>query len=235
MEHIIENYFLSFLISISSFYCLFLKYIKFNKCVISKYVVLVWNIFLSIFSITGSIVTNYNLYQLKNESLNIVICDHKNEWFSSTTNMGIAIILFTMSKPLELIDTILLKLRSRKITFLHAYHHLSVMWYTWHAFLVRSSPGIIFAVMNYNVHAIMYSYYAITQFTEIPKKWSFLITCIQILQMMLGMIVSIYALMSQECDNSSWNTYFALLMYTSYFYLFVSFFINIKVKKYKKI
>ena len=57
---------------------------------------------------------------------------------------------------------------------LFRYHHLTVMCYGFYTFSVFPSTGRWFMVMNYCVHSIMYSYYALRamrfQIThDIPK------------------------------------------------------------------
>ena len=44
---------------------------------------------------------------------------------------------------------------------LFRYHHLTVMCYGFYTFSVFPSTGRWFMVMNYYVHSIMYSYYAL--------------------------------------------------------------------------
>lgn len=40
-------------------------------------------------------------------------------------------------------------LRKRSLSFLHWYHHATVLLYTWDAFVVEQPPGIYFCAMNY--------------------------------------------------------------------------------------
>ncbi len=68
--------------------------------------------------------------------------------------------MFLWSKAVELIDTAFLVLRKRPIIFLHWYHHVTVMMYTWHACKEHAASGRWFISMNYTVHALMYTYYA---------------------------------------------------------------------------
>ena len=40
------------------------------------------------------------------------------------------------------------------------YHHVTVLWFAWYSYVEFTATCRWFMVMNYSVHAIMYSYYA---------------------------------------------------------------------------
>ena len=94
--------------------------------------------------------------------------------------------LFIFSKYLELIDTVFLVLRKRKVRFLHWYHHFSVLLYCWHAYTWEMPTGLYFAAMNYTVHAVMYFYYFLSGVLTKPPDWALLVTVMQLLQMVGG-------------------------------------------------
>ena len=48
---------------------------------------------------------------------------------------------FAMSKLIEYGDTVFLVLRKRPISFLHWYHHTTVLAYTWHGTKDATIPG----------------------------------------------------------------------------------------------
>lgn len=81
--------------------------------------------------------------------------------------------------------------------------------------------------MNYLVHSCMYSYYACRAAGfRLPKGLAMFITTSQICQMIMGFYVTFYSHLHDDCrmprDVSRWG----LAMYSSYFILFVNFFIN---------
>lgn len=193
---------------------------------IGKVPVFCWNVLLALFSAAGTVVTLSALgTKVYRDGIVASACDDAT-WFG-TDAMGIALVAFVFSKPVELVDTLLLKLRARPVIFLHWYHHISVMFYTWHAFVTRTSLGPWFASVNYSVHAIMYAYYALTQVGALRhrlKRVAPLITLIQISQMFVGMSLAAVAMGTPDCNDSPANTRLALGMYLSYAALFIAFF-----------
>lgn len=84
--------------------------------------------------------------------------------------------------------------------------------------------------MNYGVHAVMYSYYALRALrVKIPRQLAMSITISQIAQMIMGTFVTFYAYYSKAsgrpCDMSFSTLYAGIAIYISYFILFAQFFI----------
>lgn len=193
---------------------------------IGSRVVVAWNAALSVFSIWGALTSGrHYARRIATAGVAASLCGD-GEWFC-VDEMGLAMLLFVASKPVELVDTLILRLRGKQIGFLHWFHHLSVMWYTWHAFVVRTSIGIAFATINYHVHALMYTYYALTQSSTLRpllERASRVITVIQIAQMCVGLSVCVYALTTEGCNHDPVNTLAATAMYGAYLLLFVHFY-----------
>lgn len=208
------------------FYALLVLAPSLNRPRISSIPVFFWNVFLAMFSMAGSAVTVSVIRdKVLNDGMLASVCDDVS-WFG-TDAMGIALVAFVLSKPVELVDTLFLKLRARPIIFLHWYHHVSVMFYTWHAFVTRTSLGPWFAGVNYSVHAIMYAYYALTQIPVLSnqlRRVGPLITIFQISQMFVGMCLAAVAMNTHSCNDSPVNTRLALGMYFSYAVLFIAFY-----------
>lgn len=85
--------------------------------------------------------------------------------------------------------------------------------------------------MNYLVHAVMYSYYALRAAGfKVSRKFAMFITLTQITQMLMGCVVNylVYSWMQQgqECPSHMQNIVWSSLMYLSYFVLFIQFFIE---------
>lgn len=99
--------------------------------------------------------------------------------------------------------------------------------------------------MNYFVHACMYGYYYLMAIKCKPKWFNpMFITTLQILQMLIGVIVSLVAFyfystnnsettkaMNGQCMIQRENIIAAFIMYGSYLFLFSQFFIMRYMKK----
>ena len=67
---------------------------------------------------------------------------------------GFWTLAFVLSKLPELVDTAWIVARKRPLIFLHWYHHVTVLLFCWHCYVVRSSLGLPFMAMNFSVHAV---------------------------------------------------------------------------------
>ena len=194
-----------------------------------------WNLLLGIFSIAGAIRTAPHLIStLLDRGIVYTVCTDPLKWYCDGAT-GFWVHLFILSKVPELLDTYFIVLRKRPLIFLHYFHHVTVMLYCWHAFSFRASNGLWFAAFNYVVHAIMYPYFAFATLGW-RTRWSFLITQLQILQMVVGIAVQLgtgYMLLSSpdECEGSLRNVQYGLAMYASYLVLFVHFYLSSKRAK----
>lgn len=196
-----------------------------------------WNFGLSAFSTVGFFVTSRHL--LFNEYSGVLtvglypsICMHATNYGCGLSGIGTA--AFIYSKCFELIDTVFILLSKREPIFLHWYHHITVLAFCWYAYSVKASNGIYFAVVNYSVHAIMYFYYGMTQLSQTTRKmvlpYAFYITLVQLSQMVFGLgIVGMtvyYRYQRMECYTYPNVNMFAVLMYFSYFLLFLQIFLS---------
>ncbi|KAJ8598370.1 hypothetical protein CTAYLR_002968 [Chrysophaeum taylorii] len=184
-----------------------------------------WNFFLALFSLVGASQTApVLLTKLFRRPLLESICVPPSEdWGAGACGLWVQI--FVLSKFAELADTVFIVLRKRKLLFLHWYHHLTVLLYCWHAYATEAPHALWFVSMNYCVHAIMYTYYALMAFNMgnlfIPPEF---ITAAQISQMIVGVSVQCAAMrVARPCDIDGANLVFGALMYLSYFFLFMKF------------
>ena len=166
----------------------------------------------------------------------------KNEFAVTSGPAALWICLFVFSKIVELGDTVLLILRKRPLTFLHVWHHLSVLPWAWNELGNESAPSATFAMMNLTVHFIMYGYFAVmcTDYGRknfpshgmVPK----FITFCQCAQMFSGIVVLLFAYyhkrshdidvtenMALSCNVTYQSIYISLFVYSSYLILFLRF------------
>merc|ERR1712084_62989 len=140
----------------------------------------------------------------------------------------------------ELIDTVLLLLAGKPVIALQWWHHSTVLLYCWHSYSVRIATGAWFACMNYSVHSIMYGYFAImgTRYRKAVTKYAIYITLLQLVQMLVGMFVTVkavaYQVAGEECHVNKTNSVLGLSMYASYFVLFFKLFVDNYYLKPKK-
>merc|ERR1711979_41692 len=152
-------------------------------------------------------------------------------WYGSGLS-GFFVALFIYSKLAELVDTVLLLLAGKPVIALQWWHHSTVLLYCWHSYSVRIATGAWFASMNYTVHSIMYGYFAVmgTQYRKAVSRYAIYITLLQLVQMLVGMFVTIKAVQYQaageECHVNKTNSLLGLSMCASYFVLFFKLFID---------
>lgn len=104
--------------------------------------------------------------------------------------------LYWISKIIELLDTVFMMLRHKtnQISFLHVYHHSSMVLLTDYAANHSAWPAITpIIALNAGVHVIMYFYYALSAYdSNQPLSWKRRLTEMQILQFIFDMIYAFY-------------------------------------------
>jgi len=201
-----------------------------------------WNLFLAVFSTWG--VCNTLPHMIVNIQKDWYLCEDimgRADYPGIADLPGTAMIVFIFSKIPELTDTFFLILKNRPVRLLQWYHHISVMLFCWLALATEYAPAGWFAAMNYFVHSIMYTYFALfTRFTstrKVLKKLGPFVTLLQTSQMVVGVIVNVIAgtshLAGDDCYVMRSTVVAALVMYSSYFVLFAKLFYDsvIKTKK----
>jgi len=209
------------------------NYMKDKQPINCKVYMGIWNCLLSIFSsycfhyiVNPLIFSQYTLHD--KICTDVVAYENKelNRWRT----------FFVLSKFPEMIDTVWIALRKRKLSTLQLWHHFSVCLYCWLIVLEKTNNtyensigghGTFFAAMNSCVHMFMYGYYAVVSLTTFrSNSLAQTITQFQTLQMLIGIIILMYR--TYNCDGISINceTIFSYIMYWSYLYLFVSYYIS---------
>lgn len=200
-----------------------------------KRVLFLWNVLLAVFSIIGSIsLAPYLAVAVYRFRLPYTVCRSEG-----TLNPHIFIwgFVFVLSKIVEFGDTVFLILRKRPIMFLHWYHHITVLLFSWHLLGgLATGLGHWFCCVNYIVHSVMYTYYAIVSTgIRLPANIAQMITILQLVQMFIGIslnvIIYFYRNHFDICDYIPTVFWSGLLMYASYFVLFAQYFYNRYIRK----
>jgi len=187
----------------------------------------IWSAILGLFSLMGALRTWPELiHSLTNHGLKYSVCV-PSYYYDQV--FGFWAILFTLSKVYELGDTLFIVLRKQPLIFLHWYHHFATLMYAWFSYTEFPAPGRWFIVMNYSVHAFMYTYYALKAMRfNIPRWVNVVITTMQLTQMIIACSINFWTYNIKRngefCHVSDANLKFASLMYFSYFILFGHFF-----------
>ncbi|CAG0893746.1 unnamed protein product [Cyprideis torosa] len=156
-------------------------HMKFRPAYSLRGPLIVWNGLLAVFSIWGALrLVPALLYDLT-QNLGCEGCGIGASWMY----------FFVWSKLFELGDTLFIVLRKRPLIFLHWYHHITVLLYTWYGTDGGTACGAYFCATNVFIHSLMYSYYAARSLgAHIPRVMQMSLTALQILQMIIGITVS---------------------------------------------
>lgn len=147
--------------------------------------------------------------------------------------------VFTYSKVIELFDTVFMVFegRFRQISFLHVYHHATILSYwfviTW---LAPGSDAYFSLAGNSFIHVLMYGYYLLASFGYSPW-WKYYLTKAQIVQFCLFCVQSIYVgyiKTEKVCDFPDVLSRGLLWYMLTLIVLFMHFLITSKGKKKKK-
>ncbi|EHA99339.1 Elongation of very long chain fatty acids protein 6 [Heterocephalus glaber] len=187
-------------------------------------------------SIFGALRTGaYMVYILMTKGLKQSVCD---QGFYIGPVSKFWAYAFVLSKAPELGDTMFIILRKQKLIFLHWYHHITVLLYSWYSYKDMVAGGGWFMTMNYGVHAVMYSYYALRAAGfRVSRKFAMFITLSQITQMLMGCVINylvFYWMQQDQCYSHFQNIFWSSLMYLSYLVLFCHFFFEAYIGKMRK-
>lgn len=195
-----------------------------------------WNLFLTLFSGLGAItLVPHLIHILWKSGLKESVC--KTEALYNP-HLSLWCFLFVLSKIMELGDTAFVILRKSPLQFLHWYHHITVLIYSFFGLgrPVSSAIGIWFGSMNFSVHFIMYGYYTFKAAGyRVPSSIARCVTIFQLSQMLVALVVNFTAFRSysrgEECAIDVDVFYSGMIIYGSYALLFMNFFYQRFIKK----
>ncbi|KAL9653689.1 hypothetical protein ABK040_009163 [Willaertia magna] len=189
------------------------------------------NAFLCILSLcmaTGATVDAIKLSAENDFSISSVVCDPTGITTKGPINFWTWI--FYLSKFYELIDTVLMVIKKRPLTFLHVYHHVITLILVYIGLMDKMSLQWIAVLTNGGIHVIMYYYFALTTLS-INVWWKKYITQIQILQFVLDLIIpQIYLyyiyIAEMKCYGSVSVMWFGEGVIFSFLLLFIQFYMD---------
>lgn len=220
----------SLLILYIMFVLLLPKYFRDKKGLSLRYPSILYNTFMSLFSLYGATALTLQVVQVLGHSTfydSVCSCDYYFKYPSV-----LASFLFSWSKPVELIDTIILVLRGKTPIFLHWYHHVSVVIIGMNNYVNPQPTGLWCGSMNYSIHFLMYGYYAImlTPFKKLVASFSIVITTLQLLQMIVAFALHCYIfyqiLYFTTCDATIGSIVMTGIVYLTYGFLFGKYFVE---------
>ena len=187
-----------------------------------------WNVMLALYSYAGALVMAPPLWEaVMQRGFIHTVC---YTTIHDAPMQSFFCLLFVISKIIEFGDTFFVIARKTPLNFLHWYHHATVCIFSWHSLAIKSAPAHWYCAMNYLVHSIMYTYYVVKSTgMRIPSKVARVITMMQLVQFMVGLIVTliasyIYMVQANHCNITTENAVMGIVIYFSYLILFGNFF-----------
>ena len=184
-----------------------------------------WNLCLTLFSIVGACTLIPPIVQVvATEGFVYGVCE-----VSTNPMYSFVGVLFVLSKIVEFGDTFFIVLRKSPLTFLHWYHHITVLWYSWYGFATGCTAGHWFGALNFTVHSVMYFYYMLKALGyRVPSSVAKSITILQLTQFFIGLSILFVGMwarwLGRECGVNATHIKVGLIVYGSYFILFLNFF-----------
>jgi len=135
--------------------------------------------------------------------------------------------IFFLSKFYEFLDTYILILRQKPVTFLHCFHHFITAFLCWLGLYDQLSVQWVIIVLNGSVHVFMYYYY-LAQTLNSDVWWKKYLTTIQILQFCVDLLATspffYYEFMKgNDCGGQISVFFFTDSVILSFLLLFINF------------
>jgi len=204
-------------------------YMKGREAPPLKYILIVHNVGLSVVSLFMAIFLITTLLNIKyTNDFNFypeIFCSLNHQ--TQTGTLQFIYYINYLLKYYELLDTIFLALKGKKIGFLHAYHHPATLVLTWGQLVDSTGVQWVVILLNLFVHTVMYFYYAMAAL-KIKMPWKKIVTISQILQFVIDLIACYTAWAIHnfygKCFGTNRAGIVGCFILTSYLYLFVDFY-----------
>lgn len=201
----------------------------------------VWNLLLTLFAIGGFMgCGSLLMFLLRDRGVYASTCAFDKHYIYDG-ELSFWLFAFLLSKPPEMIDTVLLILQKKPLIFLHWFHHLTVTVFCWYAGRSLIPSGLWYATMNYGVHSVMYLYYFLCTLglRRFIRPVAPYITGAQLAQMFAGTAMVLYTfyysyISPRGCDVDKRTIRMGLAMYGTYVFLFAALFGRLYLNKGEK-
>ena len=175
-----------------------------------------------------SIVSSY--MNENQNSLNAAMCDFDGKlWVEK--GFSFWVLHFYVSKFYEFLDTWIIILKGKKVSFLQEFHHAGIAVAMWGFYVSSASVVLIIVCFNSCIHTIMYTYYTAAAFGYRSPLKNYL-TIAQITQFIIGMTITIPTHYYHNCLSSSQS--FVLLMTQIYTVILIFLFVWFYKDEYSK-
>ena len=195
-----------------------------------KYLILFHNVFLCVASASLAFFMMVTLYSFHESNPNEygpfrIFCGLN--WYDQRGTLTFIYYVNYLLKYYELLDTIFLALKHKKLSFLHCYHHPATLVLTWGQLVDSTGVQWLVILLNLYVHTVMYFYYAMAVL-RVKMPWKRLVTIMQILQFILDLIACYGGFILYhthgKCFGTNRGAIVGCFILTSYLYLFVDFY-----------
>ena len=131
------------------------------------------------------------------------------------------ILLHAFSKVIDFIDTAILIVSEKQLSFLHTYHHFSIGLIWFYLYNENINSAYFGAMINSIVHTVMYFYYNYSDKLKYIKSW---ITKMQLIQFIILIIHPILFIYTTENEWYKKLAFFQILYQLSMVILFCNFY-----------
>lgn len=176
-----------------------------------------------------AVIGAYNAFYA-DENVLMLFCDPQHVLASPAVGLHYWTYIYYLSKFYEMIDTFILALKKKDLTFLQMYHHSVVVLLVWSWLDAGWTIHWWGVLANTLVHIWMYYYFAQTALGYKPW-WKAVMTGGQLVQF-FSVFVAIagwfVARSSLSCAGEEWAGWFSFLVNLSFLYLFGNFFVKMQ-------
>jgi len=178
----------------------------------------------SFIMVLGMVLELYKAYQIG--GMEALICDSNG--IQLQTNLYNWYYIFFLSKFYEFIDTYILILKKKPVTFLHSFHHFITAYLCWLGLYDQTAMQWVTIAMNGAVHVFMYYYYLAVSFNS-ELWWKKYLTTMQITQFCIDVVAGFpyyycIFILEKKCSGHASVLAFSHLVLISFLILFINFF-----------